>query len=112
VGCTSQARTLPELWYPVAWILLVVRDPLRTALTGGYDTIAAKAHRDLALAGAHVRRYLLAFSAPKPCSPPSGAPSPCRGMSSASFPRRAAHPPPLDLLARPDPWSGFDPDMG
>ena len=58
----SPERPLPEFWYPVARILLVLRDLLRAAQPGGYGAIAAGVRRELAWAGAYVRRYLLALA--------------------------------------------------
>jgi hypothetical protein len=58
----SPERPLPEFWYPVTRILLVLRDLLRSAQPGGYGAVAAGVHRELAWAGAYVRRYLLALA--------------------------------------------------
>lgn len=180
----SPERRLPEFWYPVAQILLVLRALLRAAQPGGYGAIAAGIHRELAWAGAFVRRYLLALARglvlhplrlrcrpldkpltlsepPAPKRAPGrhrGAPSPeqvewalalqrtetllaalrrplpiarrlARRLTRGAAPvlRALAVPwhvirglPPardilltrLDVLARPDHWSGLDPDTG
>lgn len=102
----SPERPLPEFWYPVARILLVLRDLLRAAQPGGYAALAAGVHRELAWAGAFVRRYLLALARSLVLPPlrlrapasPEGAPRPrlrCRpldkplALSEPPAPKRA-----------------------
>ncbi len=58
----SPERPLPEFWYPVARILLVLKALLTATDPGAFASVAAQAHRQLAYAGAFVRRYLLALA--------------------------------------------------
>ena len=58
----SPERPLPEFWYPVARILLVLKALLLAAAPGGFGRISARVNRELIYAGAFVRRYLLAVA--------------------------------------------------
>lgn len=58
----SPERPLPEFWYPIARILLMLKALLAGAQPTGYGAIAAQVHRELIYAGAFVRRYLLALA--------------------------------------------------
>lgn len=58
----SPERPLPEFWYPVARILLVLKALLLAAAPGGFTAISARVNRELIYAGAFVRRYLLAVA--------------------------------------------------
>jgi len=55
----SPKRPLPEFWYPVARILLVLKALLLAAAPGGFGAISARVNRELIYAGAYLRRYLL-----------------------------------------------------
>lgn len=58
----SPERPLPEFWYPVARILLVLNALLLAAAPGGFARISARVNRELIYAGAFARRYLLAVA--------------------------------------------------
>ena len=58
----SPERPLPEFWYPIARMLLVLKALLAATSPDGYGAIAAQVHRELIYAGAFVRRYLLALA--------------------------------------------------
>jgi hypothetical protein len=58
----SPARPLPEFWYPIARVLLVLKALLAATEPGRFAAIAAHVHRELVYAGAYVRRYLLALA--------------------------------------------------
>lgn len=58
----SETRPLPEFWYPVVRILLVLKSLLAATAPEGFAAISASARRELAWAGAFVRRYLLALA--------------------------------------------------
>lgn len=193
----SAPRPLPEFWYPLARMLLVLKALLAATAPDAFGAISARVHGELRYAGAFLRRYLLALAqgldlaplrarpqAPASTAPPEpratrcraapfplaelpADPRPPRGPQAAASPhadwaialhrteillaalraplpiarrlarrlargappvlREAAVPwhvlralPPaldclltrLDCLARPDIWSGIDPDTG
>ena len=158
----SATRPLPEYWYPVAWILLVLKALLTATDPGAFGSVAAHAHRQLAYAGAFVRRFLLALARsldlpPLPTRAPAAPANPAvdwalalhraelllvalrrplplarrlaRRLARGHAPSLRDLPVPwhvlralppaldslrtrLDCLARPDHWSGLDPDTG
>ena len=55
-------RPLPEFWYPIARILLVLKALLATTAPSAFPSIAAHIHAELRLGGALVRRYLFALA--------------------------------------------------
>ncbi|MBA3069617.1 MAG: hypothetical protein FP825_14190 [Hyphomonas sp.] len=58
----SPERPLPEFWYPLARILLVLKALLAATAPEAFAGIAARVHRELIYAGAYLRRYLLAIA--------------------------------------------------
>ena len=58
----SEVRPLPEFWYPVARILLVLKSLLAATAPEGFAGLSVRVRRELAWAGAFVRRYLLALA--------------------------------------------------
>jgi hypothetical protein len=105
----SEVRPLPEFWYPVARILLVLKSLLAATAPEGFAGLSVRVGRELAWAGAFVRRYLLALARelvlpPVRVRPPAApasrpearvgtrpccAPPPCAGMCCARCPRRS-----------------------
>ncbi len=91
-------RPLPEFWYPVARILLILKALLAATDPAAFASVAAHAHRQLAFAGAFVRRYLLALARSLDLPPlPARAPAAPRAAAPVAVPprRRAARPFPL-----------------
>lgn len=62
-------RPLPDLWQPIAQVLLALRALIRAASPDAFAAIAARVSRELRLCGALVRRYLFAL-AREICLPP------------------------------------------
>jgi hypothetical protein len=71
----APARPHPELWQPIAQVLLALRALLRAASPDSFAVIAARVCRELRLSGALVRRYLFALARdialPPLCVPPT-----------------------------------------
>lgn len=95
-------RPLPEFWYPLARILLVLKALLAATAPEAFAAISARVHRKLRYAGAYLRRYLLALARqvvlpplrPRPPRPaPPGLPrAPRRALA---FPVCLSEPPSL-----------------
>lgn len=99
----SAPRPLPEFWYPLARMLLVLKALLAAVAPGAFASVSARVHRELRYAGAYLRRYLFALARevvlpPLRQRPPSAAPAP----QAASPHRRPLHTP-LALAERPPP---------
>jgi hypothetical protein len=58
----SRPRALPEFWYPVARMLLMLKALLMATPAAGYASISVHICRELRFAGAFLRRYLLALA--------------------------------------------------
>jgi hypothetical protein len=58
----SEVRPLPEFWYPVVRILLVLKSLLAATAPEVFAGLSVRVRRELAWAGAFVRRYLLALA--------------------------------------------------
>ncbi len=75
-----KALPLPEYWPPVVRIVLALRALLKATPPEAYAALAVAVQRQLAYAGAYVRRYLLAvarqLSLPPPQPPLPSAPAP------------------------------------
>jgi hypothetical protein len=54
----SNARPHPELWQPIATLLLALRALLRAADPGAFAALSVRALRELRLGGAMLRRYI------------------------------------------------------
>ncbi|MBK8196957.1 MAG: hypothetical protein IPK75_01210 [Acidobacteria bacterium] len=105
-------RPLPEFWYPLARILLVLKALLAATAPEAFASIAAHVHRELRYAGAFLRRYLLALARqlvlppPRPRAAAPDGPAPPRERGRArSAPFSLAELPP----ARRPPGPGHAP---
>jgi hypothetical protein len=91
----SNARPHPELWQPIATLLLALRALLRAADPCAFAALSARALRELRLCGAMVRRYVFILAREIIVPPPR-----------RSTPRAAPHTP----SEKPRPrTSRFDP---
>lgn len=96
----SPDRPLPEFWYPVARILLVLKALLAATAPEAFAAISAQVHRELRYAGAYLRRYLLALARqlvlppprPRAAAAPS-SPAPPRERRTLTFPLCLSEPP-------------------
>jgi hypothetical protein len=75
----SETRPLPEFWYPLARILLVLKALLAATAPEAFGAISAHVHRELRYVGAYLRRFLLALARRQTLPPlrprlPSAAP--------------------------------------
>ncbi|MEQ9506947.1 MAG: hypothetical protein RLO80_11810 [Hyphomonas sp.] len=78
-------RPLPDFWYPIARILLVLKALLTATAPPAFPSIAAHIYAELRLSGALVRRYLfaLAHEFQLPPAHPCPAPAPARQSTEA-----------------------------
>lgn len=63
-------RPLPDFWYPIARILLVLKALLTATAPPAFPSIAAHIYAELRLSGALVRRYLFALARELQLPPP------------------------------------------
>jgi hypothetical protein len=99
----SETRPLPEFWYPLARMLLVLKAVLAATAPGAFGAVSVRVHRELRYAGAYLRRYLLALARTLVLPPPRPRPSAAPAAPRTAAPRRRPLNTPLALSEPPAP---------